>query len=115
MFLEGLIIVLTGRNYKDKGEKLSLFLSIAYTQTIVCLYANGRASIAKQLCAYTQFETLSKIDYLRNECEVNNGGKVIHVWTDEEKADALAFYKEIRDDNPALGNLIETLDLEPSF
>ena len=46
---------------------------------------------------------------------VTNSDSVNHEWTEDEKEEALALYKKIRDDNPDLGNLIETLDLEPSF
>jgi len=42
-------------------EQTTTFPSFAYTQTIVWLYPNDRAPIRKRSCAYTQFETASKI------------------------------------------------------
>ena len=52
MLLEGLIIRLTGRNHKDKGEELPFFHRLpipkrpcAYTQTTVRLYPNDCAPI----------------------------------------------------------------------
>jgi len=42
---------------------MPVFPLLAYTQTVMCLYPNGRASIPKRLFGNTQFETHSKNDY----------------------------------------------------
>ena len=39
---------------------MPVFPSVAYTQTVVRLYPNGRVPIPKRLLDYTQFETHSK-------------------------------------------------------
>jgi len=50
---------LAGEESKGNRDRTPTFLSFAYTQTIICLYANDHSPIRKRSCAYTQIETFS--------------------------------------------------------
>ena len=50
-------IILAGEDTKGKRERIPIFLSIAYTQTTVRLYANGRVTILKSKRFHIQCPT----------------------------------------------------------